>query len=306
MSTKQVVDPAQFGVSFSLKQCRSFDIDPTKTLNWLIRDAGLRRFRLMSYWNEHEKQAGEYDFKALDKQINTIEKAGGVISLSLGARQPRWPENHWPDWAWSLSKGQRSEALLKYIETVVKRYRSRVCIISYQLENEALLNDFGERAEVDRQRLRQEYNLIKKLDRKRPIIMTTSTSWGIPVRKPIPDRVGFSLYHTLYRKGGYHHSLFLPWMHRTRKLIIYVLHRKPSFIHELQLEPWGPAAIWKMSLYEQSKSMGPAQIAQNIRLARKIKAAPIDLWGGEWWYWRQVVHNDSTIWKSVSRAIHTR
>src|SRR3978361_2210868 len=104
--TRAIVNPEQFGVSFSLKQCRDFDIDPAETLGWLINKAGFRRFRLMSYWNEHEKQPGSYDFKELDRQVAAISKAQGVITLSLGARQPRWPENHWPEWAWQLPKAE--------------------------------------------------------------------------------------------------------------------------------------------------------------------------------------------------------
>lgn len=299
MSNK--IDPAQFGVSFSLKQCRSFDIDPAKTLDWLLHDAGFRRFRLMSYWNEHEKQPGKLDFTTLDKQVAAIEKAGGVITLCLGARQPRWPENHWPNWAWQLPKKQRSEALLRYIEAVVTRYKDRKSVISYQLENEALLENFGERPEVDRARLKQEYALVKNLDPAKPIIMTTSTSWGIPIRRPIPDQVGFSYYHTLYNKGGYRTATIQPWIHRLRKNLVKVIHRKPTFIHELQLEPWGPTAIWKMPISEQDKSMSPAHVETNLTLAKKIKAPPIDLWGGEWWYWRITKYSDASIWYAVRR-----
>ncbi|MDB5184385.1 MAG: hypothetical protein JWN38_193 [Candidatus Saccharibacteria bacterium] len=295
-------DPRQFGVTFSLKQCRNFKLDAKETFLWLIADAGFRRFRLMSYWDEHEKQPGVYDFSQLDWQIKLAENVGAVVTLCLGARQPRWPENHWPQWAWDLPKAERSAALLRYIEAVVEHYKSHACIISYQLENEALLAGFGERPEVDRSRLKQEYALIKRLDPTRPIIMTTSTSWGIPMRGPIPDVVGFSYYHTLYRKGGYHRSNFLPVIHRLRKLLITMLHRKSTFIHELQLEPWGPTAIWKMPSAEQAKSMSPEQIATNLKLARAIKAPPIDLWGAEWWYWR-LKQNDSTIWQAVQKSL---
>jgi hypothetical protein len=300
--TKPFVDPAQYGVSFSLKQCRSFDINPRDSLQWLIHDGGFRRFRLMSYWDEHEKQTGTYDFSQLDWQIDTVAKAGGVITLCLGARQPRWPENHWPEWAWQLAPQQRSDALLTYIEQVVERYKDQPAVISYQLENEALLTNFGERPEVNRSRLRAEYKLVQKLDASRPIIMSTSTSWGVPIRGPIPALVGFSFYHTLYQNGGYRTSLFYPLIHRLRKNIIFILHRKKVFIHELQLEPWGPEAIWNMSSSEQAKSMGPQQIAKNIALARAIEAPPIDLWGGEWWYWR-LMHGDTSIWEAVQQAL---
>lgn len=77
---------------------------------------------------------------------------------------------------------------------------------------------------------------------------------------------------------------------------------RPVFIHELQCEPWGPTAIWKMSKDEQYKSMSPTQIQHNIAAAKAINAYPIDLWGAEWWYWRHL-HGDNTIWQAVSEAV---
>lgn len=306
MATDPQIDPDQFGVSFSLKQCRNLDIDPIKTLHWLIHDAGFQRFRLMSYWNEHEETSGAYDFSALDAQIAMVEKSGGVITLCLGVRQPRWPENHWPEWAWVMDANDRTEALLRYISAVVERYKDRKCIVSWQLENEALLKNFGKRSDVNRQRLRAEYQLVKQLDPSRSIIMTTSTSWGIPLRAPIPKIVGFSYYHTLFNKGAYRKSTIFPWYHRFRKGLIRVLHNRSVFIHELQLEPWGPANIWEMSPAEQDRSMSTEHIAKNIRLGRAIHAAPIDLWGGEWWYWRLKHEHDPSIWRAVSSAIHDK
>jgi beta-galactosidase GanA len=134
-----MIDPNQFGVSFSIKQCRNFSLDAKETLDWLIKEAGFRRFRLMSYWNEHELEPGKYDFKELDWQITKVAKAGGQVSLCLGAKQPRWPESHWPKWALELPKAERDAALLKYLEKVVRRYKDEPAIVSYQLENEALL-----------------------------------------------------------------------------------------------------------------------------------------------------------------------
>jgi hypothetical protein len=298
-----MIDSQRFGVTFSVKQCRNFQIDPAETLQWLL-DQGFRRFRLMSYWNEHEKEPGTYDFKALDEQIEKIQKADGTITLCLGARQPRWPENHWPKWAWEADKAVRSETLLKFIETVVNRYKNRTCIDSYQLENEAVLQRWGDKPEVDRQRLRAEYVLVKRLDPDRPVIMTTSTSWGIPARQPIPDIVGFSFYSIIFRDGAYHRSVFYPWVHRLRSWLIWQLLNRRIFVHELQLEPWGPTAIWKMDKSEQAQSMSVQQIKRNMQLAKKIKAFPIDLWGGEWWYWRHK-HGDDSIWNAVEAEIAT-
>lgn len=299
----RTINPASFGVSFSLKQCRNFGIDLEQALQWLL-DQGWRRFRLMSYWNEHEKEPGKYDFSALDKQLDMIEQAGGGVTFCLGARQPRWPENHWPEWAWQASKTERTEALLRYIEVVVNRYKDRQCIISWQLENEALLKAFGKNPEVDRQRLRHEFTLVKQLDPNRPVIMSTSTSWGIPARQPIPDLVGFSYYRVVYESHvkRYVKPLHTPLLHRTRKWLIWQLLNRRTFIHELQCEPWGPTAIWKMPTEEQNKSMSPAIIHRNIQLAKRVKAYPIDLWGGEWWYWRHLQGDDS-IWDAVQHSL---
>lgn len=293
-----------FGVSFSVKQCRSFGIDPHATLDWLIETGGFRRFRMMSYWDELEKIQGELDFSGLDWQLDRVAAAGGEVTLCLGARQPRWPENHWPDWAWQSPHAIRSLALLAFIRAVVERYRKHPAVVSYQLENEALLKSFGERAEVDRPRLRVEYDLVKELDPHKPVLMSTSTSWGIPLRQPIPDIVGFSYYQIIFNGLKYTTAFHTPLLHRTRKRLIRLLKRRQVHIHELQLEPWGPKAIWEMPPDEQDKSMGPVQIARNISLARQTGLYPVDLWGGEWWYWRTHVLQDSTTWHAVHKALN--
>jgi hypothetical protein len=297
-------DQDKWGVSFSVKQCRNFVLEPDKVLKWLI-GVGFRRFRLMSYWDEHEPKQGALDFSGLDRQIKMINMAGRKITLCLGVRQPRWPENHWPAWSLKLDRQKRTEAICAYIEAVVLRYKDNPAIESYQLENEALLRSFGENSDIDRSRLRREFNLVKKLDPNRPVIMTTSTSWGIPLRRPIPDRVGFSVYQIIFnnRKSKYTLSFHKPWLDRLRAGLIKTIWRKNSFIHELQLEPWGPRAIWEMSQAEQDKSMSAFQIRKNIRLAASTRLGPIDLWGGEWWYWRMFNEKDSSVWQAVKEEL---
>jgi hypothetical protein len=277
--------PIIYGLSFSVKQCRSFKIDADDCLNWLLKQ-GWQRFRLMSYWNEHEKVQGNYNFTALDAQIEAIARKGGVITLCLGVKQPRWPEYHWPAWALELSEQERTNALLAYITAVVERYKDEPAISSYQLENEALLKGFGSNIHIDRKRLRQEYKLVKKLDPKKPIAMSTSNGWGIPVRSPLSPLVGFSLYTIMNVKGQYKTTIQRPWLHQTRAWVIRTVLRRKVFIHELQCEPWGPKSIWEMSPEEQAKSMSTERLNLNIAWAKKIGCYPIDLWGAEWWYWR--------------------
>ena len=251
----------------------------------------------MSYWDECEPSLGKHTFKDLDAQIAMVKKAGGEVTLCLGVRQPRWPENHWPNWAWELPKPERDARLLEFIETVVRRYKSESVIKSYQLENEALLTNFGERPDTDRARLRQEFELIRRLDPTTPVIMTTSTSWGIPLRRPIPNIVGFSYYQVLYSNGSYGRSFHRPWLDEIRAGLIRLIHGKPSFIHELQLEPWGPKNIWDMPISEQNKSMSLKQLNENLHQATSTGLYPIDLWGAEWWYWRKTKYKDDSLWE---------
>lgn len=291
------MNPTTWGVSFSIKQCRDLDVDWQDCLHWALKQ-GWRRFRLMSYWDEIEAIQGSYDFAALDEQIKLIAEQGGIVTLCLGVKQPRWPEYHWPTWAHDLETDQRDQALLAFVSAVVERYRGNSAIVSWQLENEALLHGFGEQIQIDRGRLRREYLLVKKLDPTRAVIMSTSNSWGLPVRRPLPDIIGFSHYTVKYARGKYSHRAQLIWLHRLRKLLA----PRPVFVHELQLEPWGPRAIWEMSAEEQNKSMGPAQIAHNVRAGRAIKASPIDLWGLEWWYARHL-SGDEGPWQAVRKAL---
>ncbi len=293
-----VIDPEKFGVSFSIKQCRDFKIDQKETLQFLLEEVGFRRFRLMSYWNEHEKQQGVYDFSALDTQIDLISTYGGAISLCLGVRQPRWPESHWPSWVLTRSQEERYQALYDFVETVVKRYRNNPSVVSYQLENEALNRSFGKDGDFNRERLRREYTLVKQLDPSRPVIMSTSNTWGIPVRRPRPDQFGFTFYQIQYENSAYSRTKLPAWWWARRAQLIHLITRRPSFIHELQAEPWGPKAIWEMSVEEQNKSMDVAQLKTNLEHAKKTNLFPIDLWGGEWWYWRHK-QGDSTIYQTI-------
>lgn len=298
-----MIDPNLFGVTFSSKQCRNFKINETDCLDFLITEMGFRRFRVMSYWDEHEKVRGKYNFTILDNQVKKIEKAGGVMTFCLGARQPRWPESHYPNWALELIEQERYEALYSYMTTVVERYKDHKSIISWQLENEALNRSFGTNGDFNRKRLIHEFKLIKKLDPARPIIMSTSNTWGVPLRHPRPDQFGFTFYRTQYHGTAYTTSK-LPWQwYKLRSATISLVARRTSFIHELQAEPWGPQAIWEMSDSEQARSMNHDQLKENIQLAKRTGLYPIDLWGGEWWYWRNTTRSDTSVYETVKQAL---
>ena len=187
-------------------------------------------------------------------------------------------------------------------KAIIKRYSARKSVISWQLENEALNRGFGLNGNFDRQRLNLEMDQLRSLSVK-PVIMSTSNTWGIPIRKPRPDIFGFTLYRIQYSKNGYKRSKLPIIWYKARAFLIKLITRKNCFIHELQMEPWGPKGTQNLSRSEQEKSMSHKQLKFNLEFARKTNLFPIDLWGGEWWYWRKVKFNDQEAWKLVKELL---
>jgi hypothetical protein len=294
------------GTSFSAGYCEDLGLDWKTTLEAALGDLGIRRLRLMSHWSRMESVRGHYQWRELDEQIAMATKYGAVVSLCLGIRQPRYPEFHQPGWARELGAcPERNEALLDFIRAVVMRYKGSKTIVSWQLENEALNRSFGEVDDFDRLRLRREFDLVKTLDSSRPIIMTTSNTWGIPIRRPIPDIVGFSLYRIQHKAGGYKLSAVPYWLFSLRSLLVRILHARPSIIHEMQAEPWGPSGTQELSLDEQNKSFDAMRLRTTLQYARKTGLGYVDTWGVEYWYWRWKKFGDESVW-SEARAIHSK
>ena len=292
----------QYGASFSVKYAREMHIDPQACLKHALTDLGIKRLRLMSYWDLHESVRGVYNFAELDWQITMAEQHNAIVTLSLGLRQPRWPESHWPAWAHDLQPTEWQDALCDYIEAVVNRYKDRRCIASYQLENEAMLKTFGKDGDFSRARLKREYRLVKALDPTRPIIMSTSDSYGIPLLGPRPDMYAFSIYRYFYDRGQYRHSARPAIFYRIRAAVIRLIKWREVFIHELQAEPWGPTGTIALSPQEQSKSMDRQRVQEAVKFATDTKLSPIDIWGLEWWYWLKTAQNRPEIWNDMRQV----
>lgn len=305
----QVENPV-YGVSFSKKYADELGIDWQETYLALLDDLQIRHYRLMSYWDDGEPERGLYQFEDLDWQMEEAHKRGAKVSLSLGLRQPRWPECHRPNWYNALSKTEQDEALFNYVRVVVERYKDHPALLSYQLENEAVNTWFGTCTDkdIDQKRLAREFDYVKSLDNNTPVWMSLSDQHGLPVGQPVPDKYGYSVYRTVYnnKTGPFKFYITYPtpvWYHRGRAWWIKTFKDRDVFIHELQLEPWAPKATVEVSVEEQDKSMDIDQMEENVRFARQIGKEQIYTWGGEWWYWRKTVHNDPTIWEKARELL---
>jgi hypothetical protein len=133
--------------------------------------------------------------------------------------------------------------------------------------------------------------------------MSLSDQHGLPFNPPVPDKFGYSVYRVVWSEKTWPYRGYLTyptpiWYHKLRAVAIKLISGKDIFIHELQLEPWGPKDTMLMTNAEQDISMSPAQIKDNLHFAREIGAKDIYTWGGEWWYWRKV-NGDPIIWNTI-------
>lgn len=297
-------EPMMVGMTFSARYARSMGLDPKETLEASLRDLKPSQVRLVSYWPEHEKQKGQYDFSDLDWQFDLLEKYGSKASLAIGLRQPRWPECHFPEWAMNQTEAEITQPLAAYIKETVNRYKKHPALLEYQLENEYFLKVFGICQEYrSRDRLISEYNLVKELDPDHRVIITRSNNGlGWPVNEPISDATGVSVYKRVWDKTitkRYFDYPFPGWYYGTLAAVHEILNGKPTIIHELQAEPWPPSgSIIENSLEEQDKSMDAKRLKARARYAVSSGIRRMDYWGVEWWYWRMKKAGDPSVWEA--------
>lgn len=307
-------EPLTLGTTFIPDYAQSYGLDPQQTLQAIFEPAsqgglGMKQVRLVSYWNEIEPQPGVYDFSTLDWEFALAQKYDAKISLSIGLRQPRWPECHIPDWTASESKNVWEPQLYNFMKTVINRYKTSPALGNYELENEFFLKVFGQCTNFDRSRLISEFNMVKHLDPNHQVIISRSDNWvGIPVGQPTPDVFAISVYKRVW-DATFTHRYFEyplpPWFYSALAGSEEILSGKDMIIHELQAEPWTPNGlqITQISTKEMSKSMNANILKKRIRYGEDTGMRTIDLWGAEWWYWMKVKNHDPSDWNVVQQAV---
>lgn len=299
--------PLQLGVTFVPDYARALELDAEETMDALIDDVGVTQFRLVSYWNKHEPTAGNYDFSDLDWQFEKAEAADAKVSLAIGLRQPRWPECHMPEWAKDKPADVWQPALERYLAAVVDRYKDSPSLVSYQLENE-YFNDFGECPTHDRQRLIDEFNIVKQHDKTHPIIISRSNNFpSLVLGEPAPDIVGMSVYRRVWDSKITKRYVNYPlpaWYYGSLAGSQKLVTGTDSVLHELQMEPWpaNGAFVGDVSLEEQDKSMNAEMFDDRVEFAKNTGMRQIDLWGAEWWYWRLVKADDPSLWQAAKET----
>lgn len=299
----------EIGTTFVPNYARYLGVDPKETLDAIINDLDIDRIRLVSYWKDIEPVQGTYNFDELDWQFKMAEEHGTKVSLAIGMRQPRWPECHEPSWVDATRpRAEWQPALENFIEAVVTRYKNSPVLDSYQLENEYFLSVFGECKNFERQRLVEEFELVKRLDPETKLIITRSNNWtiasGFPVGKPRADEFGVSTYKRVWDRTiskRYYEYPIPPWFYSVLAGGGKMLTGKDLMLHELQTEAWTPDgfSIKDAPVDELYKSMNPQRLKERIKYGADTGMRTIDTWGAEWWYQMKVNRDSPELWQTA-------
>jgi hypothetical protein len=305
--------PYTMGVSFVPDYASSLGLNPEQTMDALIDDLHVKNFRLTSYWSDIEPTKGHYNFSQLDWEFQKADAAHAKVTLSIGLRQPRWPECHVPSWVNTNDpESQWVPELEQFMTAVVNRYKNNPALQSYQLENEFFLQGFGTctNSTRDRSRLVNEYNLVSKLDPKHEVIISRSdNALGIPINQPKPAEYGISIYRRVWSApiGRYIEYPFPAWYYGFLAGAEKLWSGKDMIIHEMQAEPWAPnnKTIPEISLSEQNKSFNATRFQQEFSYAKATGMRTVYYWGAEYWYYRKTVLHDPDVW-NVAKANFTK
>lgn len=300
--------PLQLGVSFIPDYATYLGLDPQTTMDALLNDLHVRNFRLTSYWKDVEPTPGQYDFTQLDWQFAKAEAAHAHIILTVGLRQPRWPECHPPTWLDTTKPASTWQPQLEqYMTAVINRYKRSPALQSYQLENEYFLLGFGDCTDISRDRLVGEYKLVKQLDPAHPIIVGRSNNGiGTPIGQPTPDEFSMSMYQRVWDANVTHRYLQYPfpsWYYSFLAGVQKITKGKDMVIGELQAEPWPPQGqdLLTSTLSEQSKSFNAQRLQASVDFGEATGMKTINLWGAEYWYYRMVTLHDPSVWNTAQQ-----
>lgn len=283
-----------YGVSFSKFHSDELKLDWKTVYLDILNDLKVRHFRFSAHWPLTEPEDDKFNFEELDFQMNEAKKAGATVILAVGRRLPGWPECHEPEWAKNLSKDEKQEKILQYIETVVKRYKDYENIKYWQVENEAFLTFFSKEAcgELDKDFMDKEIAFVKELDSSRPIIVTDSGEFGTWIQAhKRADVFGTSMYLYVWWRnfiGPLRYPIGPSFFVIKRNIVKLLNGDKPSIVIELSAEPWLLQPIIDTPIETQLERMGVDKFNEMIDFSKKTGFDTFYLWGAEWWYWLKI------------------
>lgn len=288
-----------YGITFSKKQAASLGQDWQASFLIILDELKVKKIRLAAYWDEVEQTKDNFNWQDIDWQLNEAKKRNVEVILAVGARLPRWPECHYPDWAKTQNSTDKEAELLDYIKNTINRYQDREEIKAWQIENEPFLPYFGECPQPDKNLLDKEISLARSLD-DRPMVVTDSgelSVWFLAARRA--DIFGTTMYRDTYSaklKRYIHYPITPRFFIFKKNLAKLFASPKKWIVIELQSEPWGPIPYQNLSKEDRNRTMNPQKFKEILEFARQAGFQEFYLWGAEWWLWERDTQKDPEMW----------
>lgn len=300
-----------WGVDYSESQAIYLGLDPAETYSAIINDLGAKHIKIHINWNATEPTRSHFDFTSLDRMVKEAEEKDVQLILVVGLKTGRWPECHTPTWFKQIKPAKRQAEIVRYISTIVGRYKNSDAVAFWQVENEPLLQ-FGTCLnwyyDQGTDLLEAEVAAVRALDPTRKIIISDSgelSSWTQVAE--IGDIVGVTMYRSSWdvtdKTFGLNPYTFLaPEFYSAKAAFIESFYNKPVISVELQAEPWASKGLAEASLEEQALSMNPQLFSENVEFAKQAGLGAYYFWGAEWWYYMKTKHNQPEIWNSAKEV----
>lgn len=289
----------RYGVTFSSVYAQSLGLNVEKTYKKILNELEVKAVRLPIYWSSVEKEDGILDWKQVDRLVTLSEENNVKLTIVTGVKVPRWPECFVPNWAEVLSRSDRHQAALDFIETTVNRYKDSPALERWQVENEPFF-PFGICEEITQKEFSQRVELVKKLDN-HPIQLTVSGELG-PWKNLAKqsDILGISLYRKTYNDifGYFIYPLSPEYYFFRARLVSEEVDK--VIVSELQAEPWFSGPIESRPLTEWAGLFNKDDFQNQVEFVKNAKLDEVYFWGVEWWeYLRQ--KGNSSLWNEAKK-----
>lgn len=281
------------GVTFAPRYAGGLGLDPHAAYVEMLDELRVREVRLPLYWEEVEPLPGVFDFDEVDFYLAEAAARDVPLVVSVGYKQPRWPECYPPPWAARLPAERLLQHVLQLVEEEVRHTRGNPAVWMWQVENEPFVS-FGncnEPVVLSPAFVNEEIAVIRRLD-SRPVLLTDSGEWSTLVSTVATPgvEIGLSVYRDVPMPSlGLKRYPLPAWSYSAKEWFARRVAGVDgaTIISELQCEPWfEDGGLREVPYATQRSQFPPAQIIRdNVDYARRTGFSRAYLWGVEWWYW---------------------
>lgn len=296
----------EFGATFSDRYATELGLDWQEAYIAVLDDLNLSKIRIPIYWSDVEKEIGEKNYENIDWMMDRAGERNIDVTLIIGMKVPRWPECFVPDCVECTSQIQIDKKLADFMQETILRYRNHPGLERWQIENEVFF-PFGVCTSPDVTRVYNELELVKNLDSRHKIQMTSSgeqSFWAVTAH--YVDVFGFSIYRWTWNPILGFIRIPMPEFGYALQNKIASMFTEKVIVSELQAEPWFSADLNKTDVSNIQKyySLFTAQeLFFQTEVARRTGVSEVYFWGVEWWYYLDQ-NGENRLWETGKNLIN--